>query len=65
MAEGTVKFFDAMRQFGFINGDDGKSYFAHESALKDGVTITEGDKVTFDAAQGDKGPKAENIAKAD
>ncbi len=63
--EGTVKFFDEMKHFGFINGDDGKSYFVHESALKEGVTIAEGDRVTFDAAQGDKGPKADNVQKSE
>lgn len=65
MVEGTVKFFDETKHFGFINGDDGKSYFVHESALKEGVSISEGDRVTFDAVQGDKGPKAENVVKSE
>lgn len=64
MVEGTVKFFDETKHFGFINGDDGKSYFVHDSALKEGVSIAEGDRVTFDAVQGDKGPKAENVSKS-
>jgi len=65
MVEGTVKFFDGLKCFGFINGDDGKSYFVHESALKDGVNIREGDRVTFDAVKGDKGDKAENVTKSE
>jgi CspA family cold shock protein len=65
MVEGTVKFFDETKHFGFINGDDGKSYFVHESALKEGVSIAEGDRVTFDAVAGDKGPKAENVVKSE
>lgn len=63
--EGTVKFFDEIKNFGFINGDDGKSYFVHASALKEGVNIREGDRVSFTAAQGDKGPKAEDVGKAE
>ena len=63
MVEGTVKFFNAMKHFGFIIGNDEISYFVHESGLKEGVSITEGDKVSFDAVQGDKGPKAENVEK--
>ena len=63
MVEGTVKFFNAMKHFGFIAGNDGSEYFVHESGLKAGVTIAEGDKVSFDIVQGDKGPKAGNVEK--
>ena len=61
MAEGTVKFFNKMKHFGFIVGDDEVSYFVHVSGLKERTSITEGDKVSFHAVQGDKGPKAENV----
>ena len=64
MTDGTVKFFNRNKSFGFINGDDGKDYFVHESGLGDGVTIDEGDRVTFDITEGDRGPKAENVKKA-
>lgn len=63
MVEGTVKFFNGVKHFGFIDGNDGKSYFVHASGLKDGTSITEGDKVSFDAVEGDRGPKAENVEK--
>jgi len=63
MAEGTVKFFDVRKNFGFINGDDGKDYFVHESDLDEGVQIAEEDRVTFDAGEGDRGPRAENVQK--
>ncbi len=63
MAEGTVKFFNRTRNYGFINGDDGKTYFVHGSGLKEGVSIDEGDKVSFKATEGDKGPKAEEVEK--
>ncbi|MFH1403453.1 MAG: cold shock domain-containing protein [Candidatus Altiarchaeota archaeon] len=64
MSEGTVKFFNRNKGFGFINGDDGKDYFVHETGLSQGTSINEGDRVTFDVVQGDKGPKAENVKKA-
>ncbi len=64
MVEGTVKFFNEMKQFGFIAGDDGKEYYVHASGLKEGTTIREGDKVKFEVVQGDRGPKAEQVEKA-
>ena len=63
MVEGTVKFFNSMKHFGFIAGDDGKEYFVHASGLKAGTTIGEGDKVSFNVVQGDKGLKAEQVEK--
>ncbi|MBW2972687.1 cold shock domain-containing protein [Candidatus Woesearchaeota archaeon] len=59
--KGTVKFFNAMKGFGFITGADGKEYFVHQSALPEGLNLNEGDAVTFDVEQGDKGPKAANV----
>ena len=63
MTEGTVKFYNEMKQFGFITGDDGKEYFVHVSGLKPGTVIKEGDKVKFEVVQGDRGPKAEQVEK--
>ena len=63
MAEGTVKFFSEMKHFGFIAGDDGKEYFVHASGLKPGNSIKEGDKVSFNVVDGDRGPKAEEVEK--
>ena len=63
MMNGTVKWFNADKGFGFITGEDGKDVFAHFSQInKDGYkTLEEGEEVTFDLAQGPKGPQAENI----
>ena len=61
--KGTVKFFNEMKGFGFIAGEDGKEYFVHKTALGAGVSLNENDAVTFDVAQGDKGPKAANVKK--
>ena len=63
MVEGTVKFFNRIKNYGFIDGDDGKSYFVHGTGLKADVKIDEGDRVSFNAVEGDKGPKAEEVEK--
>jgi CspA family cold shock protein len=61
--KGTVKFFNVGKGFGFIAGEDGKEYFVHKTGLKGGVTLNENDAVTFDIEEGDRGPKAANVAK--
>ncbi|MBU0667115.1 MAG: cold shock domain-containing protein [Nanoarchaeota archaeon] len=58
---GTVKFFNEMKGFGFIAAEDGKEVFVHQSSLGDGVTLHENDEVTFDVENGDRGPKAVNV----
>ena len=62
MPEGTVKWFNDEKGFGFISPDDGTDdLFVHQSALPDGQTVAEGTKVSFDAESGDKGPRAANV----
>ena len=61
--KGKVKFFNAMRGFGFIAAEDGKEIFVHQSALKEGVVLKENDSITFDVEEGDKGQRAINVAK--
>ena len=60
---GTVKWFNSEKGFGFITGDDGVDVFAHYSQIKaDGFkNLEEGQKVSFEVAQGQKGPQAEDI----
>ncbi|HCO18314.1 MAG TPA: cold-shock protein [Tissierellales bacterium] len=60
---GTVKWFNAEKGFGFITGEDGKDVFAHFSQIKkDGFkTLEEGQAVSFDVVEGQKGLQAENI----
>ena len=59
--KGKVKFFNEMKGFGFVTGEDGKDYFIHQTGLKEGVSVKEDDEVTFDVVEGDRGPKAENV----
>lgn len=59
--EGKMKFFDQTKGFGFVTAEDGKDYFVHISGLEEGATVDEGDDVTFDVEQGDRGPKAVNV----
>lgn len=64
--KGTVKWFNQEKGFGFITGEDGKDVFAHFSQIqKDGFkTLNEGEEVTFEIAEGAKGPQAVNIVTA-
>jgi cold shock protein len=62
---GTVKFFNVGKGFGFIAGDDGKEYFVHKTGVGEGVNLNENDAVTFDVEEGDRGPKAVNVTKGD
>ncbi len=61
--KGTVKFFNDMKGFGFIAGEDGTEYFVHQTGLEPGVTLNENDTVVFDVEEGDRGPKAVNVKK--
>ena len=62
---GTVKWFNAKKGFGFISDEEGKDVFVHFSALQmDGFKVLdEGDKVEFDVVNGEKGPQASNVVK--
>jgi CspA family cold shock protein len=63
MAEGTVKWFNSRKGYGFIATTDGSDVFVHYSSItSDGYkNLEEGDAVTFDIVQGEKGPRAENV----
>ena len=59
--KGKVKFFNEMKGFGFIIGDDGTDYFVHKSGLKPDVVLHENDVVSFDATDTERGKQAQNV----
>ena len=65
MVKGTVKWFNELKCFGFITKEDGGDVFVHYSAIQGNgfKTLAEGQAVSFDVADGPKGPKAENVTK--
>ena len=65
MNQGTVKWFNDSKGFGFISCDDGSDAFVHHTSIQgDGFkSLAEGDSVSFDTENGEKGPKAVNVVK--
>jgi len=65
MVNGTVKWFNESKGFGFISRDEGNDVFVHYSSIAGGgfKSLLEGDSVTFEIEDGPKGPKAINVEK--
>ncbi|RKD24228.1 cold-shock protein [Ammoniphilus oxalaticus] len=65
MEQGTVKWFNAEKGFGFIEREEGEDVFVHFSAIQgDGFkSLDEGQSVTFEVEQGQRGPQATNVQK--
>ncbi len=63
MLKGTVKWFNAKKGYGFIHAENGEDVFVHFSNIeKDGYkTLSEGESVTFEIVEGEKGPQAVNV----
>jgi CspA family cold shock protein len=63
MSEGKVKWFNERKGFGFIETDEGSDVFVHFSAIQDNGfrTLQEGQRVSFEMQQGQKGPAAANV----
>jgi CspA family cold shock protein len=61
--KGTVKWYNARKGYGFIEGEDGKDVFVHRSAIPAGIYINEGDKVEYEVEESERGPNAKDIKK--
>lgn len=59
--EGIVKWYNQKKGYGFITGDDGVEYFIHHSAVSEGTFLRDNDKVSFEAAETEKGKQAQNV----
>ncbi len=65
MPQGTVKWFNDSKGFGFITSEDGTDVFVHHTSIQGSgfKSLAEGDKVSFEIEKGPKGPKAINVVK--
>lgn len=65
MAEGIVKWFSEKKGYGFIEQDEGRDIFVHYSSINipGFKTLTEGERVSFDVEESDRGPVAKNVNK--
>lgn len=65
MAQGTVKWFNSQKGYGFISMENGKDIFVHHKAIQGSgfKSLDEGDRVQFDIRNGEKGDHAENVVK--
>lgn len=63
--QGTVKWFNDAKGYGFLTSDDGQDVFVHFSAIQEEgfKTLAEGQRVEFEIVQGQKGPQAANVTK--
>jgi len=64
MTQGTVKWFNDQKGFGFITSDEGRDVFVHHTAInaQGFKTLPEGAEVQFEIEKGDKGPRAINVS---
>ena len=60
---GKVKWYNARKGYGFIEGEDGKDVFIHRTSIPQGTFLNEGDKVEYEIEDSDKGPNAKDIKK--
>jgi CspA family cold shock protein len=65
LAQGTVKWFNDRKGYGFINQEEGQDVFVHFSSIDEAgfKSLSEGNRVSFDVEESDRGPEAKNVKK--
>ena len=61
--KGKIKWYNARKGYGFIEGEDGKDVFVHRNSIPDGAYLNEGDQVEYEIEDSEKGPQATNVKK--
>ena len=61
--KGKVKWYNAMKGYGFVEGEDEKDVFIHNTAIPMGTYLNEGDQVEYEIEDSERGPKAINVKK--
>jgi CspA family cold shock protein len=61
--KGNIKWYNAMKGYGFIEGEDGTDVFVHRTAIPVETNLNEGDEVEFELEEGEKGQRAINVKK--
>ena len=61
--KGKIKWYNARKGYGFIEGEDKKDIFVHRNSVPDGTYLDEGDQVEYEIEDSDKGPQATNLKK--
>jgi CspA family cold shock protein len=61
--EGKIKWYNPIKGFGFIVGEDGKDIFVHQTDIPTDVELKEDDPVEYEVEQSERGPKAKNVKK--
>lgn len=60
---GTIRWYNTRKGYGFIQGEDGKDIFVHKTSIPEGVFLNEGDEVEYETEDSERGPKAINVKK--
>ena len=63
--KGKVKWYNARKGYGFIEGEDKKDIFVHRNSIPAGTYLNEGDQVEYEIEDTDKGPQATNVTKSE